>query len=100
MSSRNARLTSDDRAAAPVLHRALLAARDAWVRGDRDADALRASMWSVLATEPRARADYISVAAPETLAELSGRIDGDALCSLAAAFGTVRLIDNETLRAE
>jgi pantoate--beta-alanine ligase len=99
MSSRNARLTPEDRAAAPVLRRALLAVRDAWEAGDRDADRLRAAMRSVTASEPRAQVDYASVADPGTLAELSGRVDGDALCSLAAAFGAVRLIDNETLRA-
>ena len=99
MSSRNARLTPDDRAAAPVLRRALVVARDAWEAGDHDADALRATVRSVLATEPRARVDYVSVADAGTLRELSGRVDGDALCSLAAAFGDVRLIDNERLRS-
>jgi pantoate--beta-alanine ligase len=99
MSSRNARLTPADRAAAPVLRRALLAAREAWDGGERDADRVRAALRSVLGAEPRARVGYASVADPETLAELSGPVDGDALCSLAAAFGAVRLIDNETLRA-
>jgi pantoate--beta-alanine ligase len=98
MSSRNARLTPEDRAAAPVLRRALLAARSAWDAGGRDADGLRAIMRAVLRSEPRALVDYASVADAGTLAELSGRVDGDALCSLAASFGGVRLIDNETLR--
>jgi pantoate--beta-alanine ligase len=98
LSSRNARLAPQDRAAAPVLRRALDAARLAWAAGDRDADALRGAMRSVIATEPRARADYVSVADAGTLDELSGRVDRDALFSLAAAFGAVRLIDNETLR--
>ena len=97
LSSRNARLTPGDRAAAPVLRRSLVAARAAWEAGDRDADELRAAMRSVLDAEPRARVDYASVADAETLAELSGHVDGDALCSLAAVFGAVRLIDNETL---
>jgi pantoate--beta-alanine ligase len=99
MSSRNARLTPADRAAAPVVRRALLAARVAWEAGDRDAERLRAVMRAVLAAEPRARVDYVSVADTETLAELSGRVEGSALCSLAVAFGAVRLIDNETLPA-
>jgi pantoate--beta-alanine ligase len=99
MSSRNARLAPDDRAAAPVLRRALVAARDAWTTGARDADVLRATIRSVLEGEPRALVDYVSVADAGTLAELSGDVDGDALCSLAAAFGAVRLVDNETLRA-
>ena len=99
LSSRNARLAADDRAAAPVLRRALVAARDAWVAGARDADSLRATMRGVLAAEPRVRVDYVSVADAGTLAEVAGAIDGDVLCSLAAELGSVRLIDNETLRA-
>jgi len=99
LSSRNARMSPADRAAAPALHRALVAAGDAWDAGLRDADALRVTMRAVLAAESRARIDYVSVADTGTLAELSGRADGDVLCSLAASFGAVRLIDNRALRA-
>src|SRR5262245_65797574 len=52
LSSRNARLTPDQRAAAPVLRQALIAARDAWAAGERSGDALRARMREVLAREP------------------------------------------------
>jgi len=52
MSSRNVHLSAAGRAAAPVLRRALLAARAAWEGGERSADALRAHMHAVLATEP------------------------------------------------
>src|SRR5918996_466380 len=44
MSSRNVHLSPDERAAAAVLRRALLAARDAWSAGERSADALRQTM--------------------------------------------------------
>jgi pantoate--beta-alanine ligase len=96
MSSRNARLTPKNRAAAPVVRRALLAARAAWAGGERSAEALRATMRSVLAGEPLADVEYVSVADDGTLAELD-RVDGPALLSLAVRFDGVRLIDNEPL---
>lgn len=96
MSSRNVHLAPEERAAAPVLRRALLAARDALARGERSGEALRARMREVLATEPLATTDYVSVASLATLRELD-RVDGPALASLAVRFGSTRLIDNEPL---
>ena len=98
LSSRNVHLDPDERRAAPVLHRALVAARDAWEAGERSAEALRDIMRRTLATEPLADVDYVSVADGRTLSELE-RIDGPALISLAVRFGTTRLIDNELLGA-
>jgi len=96
LSSRNVHLSATERAAAPVLHRALLAARDRWTAGERSAEALRDAMRATLAAEPSAAVDYVSVADGRTLAELE-RVDGPALLSLAVRFGTTRLIDNEPL---
>ncbi len=93
LSSRNVHLSIEDRAAAPVLRRALLAGRDAWAAGERDAAVVRGRMGAVLATEPRAVVEYLSCADDATLAELA-RIEGPALLSLAVRFGTTRLIDN------
>ncbi len=96
LSSRNVHLSPAERAAAPVLHRALAAARDAWAAGERSGDALRAGMHAVLGEEPLADVEYVSVADATTLAEL-GTIEGPALASLAVRFGSTRLIDNEPL---
>jgi pantoate--beta-alanine ligase len=94
MSSRNARLTQAGRAAGPVLRRALLAGGALVRAGERRADAVRAAMRAVLAAEPLADVDYVSVADPESLAELDAIADG-ALLSLAVTIEGVRLIDNE-----
>jgi len=99
LSSRNVHLTPEQRAAAPVLHQALLAARTRWEAGERSADVLRESMRATLGAEPLATVDYVSVADGTTLAELD-RVDGPALLSLAVRFGTTRLIDNELLEPE
>jgi len=96
LSSRNVRLSPAERAAAPVVHRALEAAQDAWRDGERDGEAMREAMRAVLAREPLAHPDYVSVADLATLAELD-RVEGPALLSLAVRFGTIRLIDNEPI---
>jgi pantoate--beta-alanine ligase len=96
LSSRNVHLSPPERAAAPVLYRALGACRDAWAAGERSGDALRRAMHAVLATEPLAEVEYVSVADATTLAELEV-VDGPALASLAVRFGATRLIDNEVL---
>ena len=96
LSSRNVHLSPEERAAAPVLHRALATARDRWSAGERSADALRRLMLDELAAEPLASVEYVSVADATTLAELD-EIDGPALLSMAVRFGSTRLIDNEAL---
>jgi pantoate--beta-alanine ligase len=96
LSSRNVHLSAAERAAAPVLHRALLAARSRWAAGERSADVLRQVMSDELALEPLAKVEYASVADGQTLQELA-RVDGPALLSLAVRFGSTRLIDNEPL---
>lgn len=93
MSSRNTRLTAEQRAAAPVLYKALSAARAALEAGERSGTALRRQMESTIDAEPLASLDYASVADPETLVELD-LVSGSALLSLAVRFGAVRLIDN------
>ena len=96
MSSRNMRLTAAQRAAAPILRRALSAARARYDAGERDAEVLRASMRITLSAEPLAAPEYVSCADPDTLRELE-RVAGPALLSMAVRFGAVRLIDNEPL---
>ncbi len=100
LSSRNAYLSPAERQAATVLHRALSAAQQAFAEGaaagtGADADLLRAIMSSTLASEPLAREEYVSVADPETLAELE-LVDPQrgALLSMAVRVGQTRLIDN------
>lgn len=96
LSSRNVHLSPEERTAAAVLRRALLAARDRWAAGERSGDALRTAMADTLASEPLARPDYVSVADAVTLAELD-RVERPTVLSLAVRFGTTRLIDNELL---
>jgi pantoate--beta-alanine ligase len=96
LSSTNAQLTIEQRHAATCLYAALRAAVDAYDKGERSAEVLRARMTTVIADEPMARADYISIADASTLAELQ-RITGPALAMLAVWIGKARLADNAPL---
>ena len=57
-------------------------------------DARTALVRAVLAQEPLAQLDYVSVADAEILAELETIVERPALVSLAVRFGDTRLIDN------
>lgn len=93
MSSRNVRLKPAERSSAEILYKSLMAAKKAYQNGKKDADELRKLVIDMIGEEPLARLDYVSIADPSTLQELS--ILGDeALISLAVFFGDVRLIDN------
>ena len=96
MSSRNVFLTIEQRPAALVLSQALRFAAACYGEGERDAAVIRARMQALIAAQPLATVDYVSIAAADTLDEVA-IIDAPVLVSLAARFGTTRLIDNLTL---
>lgn len=93
LSSRNAYLNAEERKAATVLHRALLAARSEMEHGVRDALQLQAAMRNVIEREKLARADYAEIVDAATF-EPMVRV-GRACYALVAVFvGRTRLIDN------
>lgn len=94
MSSRNVYLSPAQRAAAPVIKRSLDAAATAWAAGERDAEALRQATRNVIASEPLAQLEYVSLADDETLEEIEGTVHRPALLSLVVRFGPTRLLDN------
>ncbi len=96
MSSRNTYLDAEQRKAATVLHRALLAAQAAYAAAERSGEQLRQAMLDTLATEPLAEAQYVSCADPLTLEEIE-RVENGALLSMAVYVGKTRLIDNLVL---
>ena len=97
LSSRNAYLTPEQRAAAPVICRALSEARELWLNGEQDAETLRKATRNILEAEPLIQEiDYVSVADATSLVELE-RVDGPAMLSTAVMLGQTRLIDNVLL---
>jgi pantoate--beta-alanine ligase len=104
MSSRNVYLTGRERAAAPVIYRALCAGRKLVDSGERDAMAVRAAVRAVL-DEWAAGGEaegiafevlYVSVCCAEDMRELEGRMpEGvEVLACVALKMGKTRLIDN------
>jgi pantoate--beta-alanine ligase len=96
MSSRNVRLTPEDRAAASVLARALEQAESAASEG-ASVEELRRGVAAVIAAEPRATVEAIDIARAETLEEVSGALDGPAAVMLSVRFGDVLLIDQRVV---
>ena len=97
LSSRNVYLTADERAQAYVLNRALSLAERLFDESERDASRIKEQMRDLIAAQPLAQIDYVSIADAETLAEVD-RIERTVLVSLAVRFGATRLIDNTVLR--
>ena len=93
MSSRNVYLNPEERQAAVVLWRSMNLVKGLQQKGERDAEKLRNEMVALIKKEPLARIDYVSIADPRTLNELS-HIKGSALVSMAVYIGKTRLIDN------
>lgn len=98
MSSRNAYLTAEERAAAPVLHRALRAGAAAILAGERDPAEIRALMARVIDGETLADLDYAEVvrvadlSIPHTLDP--AQVSSDLRLLAAVRFRSARLIDN------
>jgi pantoate--beta-alanine ligase len=94
MSSRNAYLTAEERAAAPVVHWALVAGAASVAAGERDPAKVRALVSELIGAEPLAALDYVEVVDAETLQEVDP-LTGKLRLLAAVRFGHARLIDNE-----
>lgn len=96
-SSRNSRLGPAERAAAPVVYRALRTGEELWWGGETGGGVLKRRVRRTLEAEPLvAEVDYVSVADRETMGELEVARAG-AMLSTAVWIGGVRLIDNVVL---
>ena len=98
LSSRNVRLTPDQRQAATALWRGLACARDAWTEGERSTDALAALVRAIVETEPSAKLGYAEVRHALTLAPVD-TARPPLVIAVAAEIGGIGLIDNVVLGA-
>jgi pantoate--beta-alanine ligase len=97
LSSRNAYLDAAQRAAAPTIHRALEAGRDAWLADPLVTPAaVEAAAAAVMAAEPALAVDYVSLVDPDTFQPAERAAAGQVLAA-AARLETTRLIDNVVL---
>lgn len=100
MSSRNLRLSLEQRAEAPIIQQALQVGVAAIEAGERSPAIVEATVREVLATAELAHApDYVAVVDAVTLLT-PDRLSGDIRLLTAMAFGDVRLIDNVGITIE
>lgn len=96
LSSRNRRLSPQDRSDAVIVPRALEALVQAFDHGERSVAALEATARAVLDAHERARVEYLSVVDAHRLSPLEV-VDREAVALAAVWFGDIRLIDNMVL---
>lgn len=96
LSSRNRRLSPEQRTAAAVVPRALRAAVDSYRSGERNGAVLEQIASRIASSEPLARLEYIEVFDAASLVRLD-TLDRPAVIAAAIWFGEVRLIDNMAL---
>ncbi len=95
MSSRNVRLSAEDRQAALVLSQSLAAA-EAAVTGATVSD-LHKVIANTIATEPRATLTGLDIVAAETLNAIDGPLTGPTAIMISVAFGDILLIDQRVV---
>ena len=92
-SSRNAYLSVEERKQAPVLRKALLAAKDS---GKKSANEVVDLTEEIINEAPLARIDYVDLVDAETLQSIDS-VKPNSLLAVAVYFGKTRLIDNISL---
>ncbi|MBP9161926.1 MAG: pantoate--beta-alanine ligase [Leptospiraceae bacterium] len=93
MSSRNARLSIEDREAASLIPRAFKLCRDYIFARGRDPKKVRSIFSEVVLTSSKMRIDYIEILNAKDLSPLE-ELTGEVLIAVAIFCGEVRLIDN------
>ncbi|CUJ85195.1 Pantothenate synthetase [Shimia thalassica] len=96
MSSRNVRLTPEDRAAALVLSQSLTAAEQAAAKGTT-IEALRDLISTTVSAEPRATLCGLDIVGAEDLSDLSGDLTSPAAIMISVEFGGILLIDQRVV---
>lgn len=92
-SSRNTYLSAEEREAATVLHRGLLAGEEAVQNGETDVKKVIGMIRDIIEAEPLARIDYVEAVDFDTIEPIDV-IDRTVLVAVAVYIGKTRLIDN------
>ncbi len=92
MSSRNTYLSKEERKAALILKKSLMAGEERMKEGERDAVIIKKAIVTNMETEPLARIDYVEIVDAETLENVA-RIEKPVLVATAVYIGNTRLIE-------
>lgn len=93
LSSRNQRLTPEQREVAPLLFAALTQGRCSISEGERNPSAVEAQVLDMLSRVPSMRQDYVGIVDPQRLQPVE-KISSEVLLAAAVWLGETRLIDN------
>lgn len=93
LSSRNRRLSSEERRAAPVLYRALTVAAQLIASGNRDVVRITATARQLIEREPAVKLEYLQIIEPRDMQPVE-RIASTVVIAGAIWLGSTRLIDN------
>jgi len=100
MSSRNARLSDDERQKASIIYKALREAKIAAREGERNTAKLAEIVRRKIETEPLAQIDYVAVVDNEMLEPVDKIGEAAVLIAVAVRFGKTRLIDNTVINGK
>jgi pantoate--beta-alanine ligase len=93
LSSRNVRLTPEERRIAPLLFSALTKGQSAILAGERDSRKVKSVMLNILESAADLRMEYMEVVDAARMQPVD-TISGDVRLAAAAWLGSTRLIDN------
>lgn len=96
MSSRNARLSPEERQKSLCIFQALRAAADMVSRGERQANTILKTVQALLERQDGVRIEYMTLCHPESLEEVQ-EVTEPTLLAIAVWVGEVRLIDNRVI---
>jgi pantoate--beta-alanine ligase len=94
MSSRNSRLSAEEKEAAAIIYQSLSDAVSAAENGERNTANIAEIVRKKLESEPLVRIDYVAVVDGETLEPIEKIGENPVIVAVAVRFGDVRLIDN------
>jgi pantoate--beta-alanine ligase len=97
MSSRNMRLTPEERKVAPVISKALFLAKENWK--NKSISETKESVTAVINSEPMLKLEYFEIADATTLQPAKENQKQNVVACIAVHLGAVRLIDNVVLSA-
>ena len=95
MSSRNMRLTEEERKIAPVISKALFKAKESWNKNS--IDETKELVTAIINSEPKLQLEYFEIADVTTLKPAGDDQKGNVVACIAVHLGAVRLIDNIVL---
>ncbi len=92
-SSRNTYLSEEERNAATILNKSLIAGKELIINGETDVKVVKEKILSIIDSEPLAKVDYVDIVDFGNILPIE-KIETSVLVAIAVYVGKTRLIDN------